>query len=204
MIPSSPVISVVLALIASLLGGGLVAAVLRYRVQVRGEDRTDFDSILQEVKDQRNEAWAKLDEQNKRLTHMEVEIQGLRLARDFDPFPMWIIDTLGNYIFANSKFEELFLEPRGQTYRDVIGQSHEYIFPKQFCDMLKNLDAAARSRPDGTARGSGTLDLPTLGRVQVTVHKFPIRVKPVGIIIAIAGYMTDIDPETRLIGDHPS
>jgi PAS domain-containing protein len=195
---STQVITVVLAIINLLLGGGLIA-LLRYRIQSRGENRVDFNTVLAEVKAQRDEAWVQIREQDNRIGQMEVEIQGLRLARDLDPFPNWVADLQGRYIFVNREFEKLFLEPRGETYRDAIGQGHADIWPSDFCRTIMALDAAARSRPDGTARAVTSLDVPNLGACKVTVHKFPIRFKPSGVIVAFAGYITDLAAEEEII-----
>lgn len=203
-----------LAALNVLLGGGLLAVWLRHRAQMyslkvehekamRGEGRVDFNTILAEVKGQRDEAWAHIEKQDARMVQMEAEIQGLRLARDLDPFPNWVIDRSGDYLYVNREFERYFLEPVGQTYRNIVGKKHEDHWPPDFCKVLISLDAAARSRPDGTARAAATLIVPELGRTRVTVHKFPIRFKPSGIIVAYAGFITDLEPENALI-DRPA
>lgn len=193
-----------------LLGGGLAVAVLRYKAKVlelnigretalRDDGRVDFDRILTEVKGQRDEAWAHIKQQDVRMEQMEAEIQGLRLARDLDPFPNWVVDRNGEYLFVNREFERYFLEPIGQTYRDIVGKTHEEHWPPDFCKILKSLDGAARTRPDGTARASAALEVPEFGRTKVTVHKFPIRFKPSGIIVAYAGFITDFEPESETV-----
>ena len=193
-----------------LLGGGLVVGYLRHKSTMakllmeheraqRGEGRVDFNTILAEVKSQRDEAWSQIEKQDARMVQMEAEIQGLRLARDLDPFPNWVVDKGGEYLYVNREFERYFLEPLGQTYRDVVGKTHEDHWPPDFCKVLKTLDAVARSRPDGTARATASLHVPELGSTKVTVHKFPIRFKPSGIIVAYAGFITDLEPDNVLI-----
>lgn len=176
-----------------LLGGGVFAVFLRYRIQSRASNRTDFDTLLKAVSDQRDEAWNYIREQRARMEAMEAEINGLRLVRDLDPFPNWVVDRAGEYQYVNREFERIFLQPKGQTYRDAVGKTHELLgWPDDFCRTLKALDAAARSRPDGRARAVTTLEVPELGEVQVTVHKFPIRFKDA--IVAYAGFITDLEP----------
>lgn len=190
---NAAVISLVSLALNLILGGGLLAVWLRYRIQSRGEERVDFNTVLAEIKGQRDEAWTHIDKQDVRIATLEAEIQGLRLARDLDPFPNWIVDLQGHYIFVNREFERVFLEPRGETYRFAVGKTHEELgWPQAFCKTLVSLDAAARSRPDGTARATTSLDLPAVGTAQVTVHKFPIRFKPAGVIVAYAGFITDL------------
>lgn len=180
------------------LGGGLIGMWLNYKVKMRGENRVDFDAIIKEVTRQRDDERDQVKEYGNRIENLEAEIQGLRIARDLDPFPNWIIDLQGCYRFVNREFETYFLEPGRKTYRDIIGKSREDVWPEAFCKTLRSLDAAARSRPDGTARATTALDIPNLGPCQVTIHKFPVRFK--GAIIAFAGYMTVMEPISRKIG----
>lgn len=205
-------INLILNIVTLLLGGGAIVGVLQHRARMReltlkygGEnreaDRTDFETILVEVRAQRNESREREAECQRRLEQMEVEIQGLRLARDLDPFPNWIVDLQGEYMYVNREFERYFLLPKGKTYRDAIGSTHESLgWPKSFCDTLKSLDAAARSRPDGTARASTVLEIDEFGETRVTVHKFPIRFKPAGVIVGYAGFITDIEPVNQMVG----
>lgn len=192
------VISLISLVLNLLLGGGLLAVWLKYRVQVRGEDRVDFSTVLAAIEKQRDEAWAHIRRQDERIENLEVEIQGLRIARDLDPFPNWVVDLQGRYTYVNREFESFFLEPKRQTHRDVIGKRHEDIWPEEFCRTLHSLDASARKRPDGTARATTEAVLPGLGKCTMTVHKFPIRFK--GAIVAYAGYVTAIDCEDDKLG----
>lgn len=195
-----------------LLGSGFGVGMLTYMAKIRAlnnqkhsddrdDDREDFNTITAELTRQRNERDQRIAQLETRLTQMEAEIQGLRLTRDLDPFPHWVVDRQGEYLYANREFERYFLEPKGRTYRDIIGKKHEDLgWPREFCETLKALDASARSRPDGRARAVTVLDVPEFGETQVTVHKFPIRFKPSGVIVAYAGYMTDLEPPERKIG----
>lgn len=212
MIGSTNTVNLILNLVTLLLGGGAVVGFLKYRTQMReitlkygkenrDDDRTDFETILAEVRVQRNESREREAECQRRLEQMEVEIQGLRLAHDLDPFPNWIVDLQGQYMYVNREFERYFLLPQGKTYRDAIGLTHEDMgWPKAFCDTLRSLDAAARSRPDGTARASTVLEINEFGETRVTVHKFPIRFKPAGVIVGYAGFITDIEPVDQSVG----
>ena len=198
-----------LAALNLILGGGLLGVWLKYRVQAskiaadsnhlrREEDRVDFQTILAEVKSQRDEAWGHIKIQDGRIDALEAEINGLRLARDLDPFPNWLVDLQGQYVFANREFEKHFLEPDGLTYRDIIGKTHDDVWPAPFCEILRVLDAKARGRPDGTARSVVHLNVPSIGNSRVTVHRFPIRFK--GVIVAYAGFVTDIEADAEMIG----
>lgn len=148
-----------------------------------------LDKALAVVTGQRDDALALVAQCNNRLEKMEMEVQGLRLARDLDPFPNWIIGLDGRYLFVNREFEKVFLEPAGHDYRNVVGRSHDDVWPEAFCRTLRNLDDLARRVPDGRARATTNLVIGSAERT-VTVHKFPVRVR--GTIVAFAGFITDI------------
>lgn len=204
-------INLVLNAVTLLMGSTAFGVILRYRAKIkeidagvhtgdRAADRSDFEAVTSELVRQRDDALKRYADAEHRIDQLEAEVQGLRLARDLDPFPSWVVDTRGVYQFVNRAFEENFLEPKGQTYRDVIGKRHEDVWSDDFCRTLKALDALARRRPDGTARARAALDVPSLGPCEVTVHKFPIRFKPANAIIAYAGFITDMEPDKRLVG----
>lgn len=195
---NAQILSLISLVLNLLLGGGLLVNLLRHREKMRDVDRVDFETISEALQKQRNEAWERIAEQDKKIELLEAEINGLRLARDLDPFPNWVVDLHGRYRFVNREFEAYFLEPKGQTYRDIVGKSHEDVWPPEFCQTLRTLDASARQRPDGTARTVTNVDIPNMGLTQVTIHKFPIRFK--GGIVAYAGYITSLEPKSQMIG----
>lgn len=196
---STTVLSLISIVLNILLGGGLLAIWFKYKIQVRSANRSDFELIVNALRTQREDDLERIDALETRLERQEDEIHGLRIARDLDPFPNWVVDRNGEYLFVNREFERYFLEPIGQTYRDIVGKTHEEHWPPDFCKILKSLDGAARTRPDGTARASAALEVPEFGRTKVTVHKFPIRFKPSGIIVAYAGFITDFEPESETV-----
>jgi PAS domain-containing protein len=204
-------VNLILNALTVILGGTALGVVLRYKAKIkelevgqhgsdREDDRADFEAIIRELAGQRDRANQRADDCDKRIDQLEGEIQGLRLARDLDPFPNWVVDTQGIYQFVNRAFEEHFLEPKGLGYRDAIGKRHEDLWPGDFLRTIKALDTAARRRPDGTARARASLDVPSLGLCDVTVHKFPIRFKPSNAIVAFAGYITEMEPDAGVVG----
>jgi len=198
MFDTSLLVPVITAIFGSVAGGGMVATILRYRVQGRAADKVDFEALNAELRRQRDEALARIAEYEQRFDIMEAEIQGLRIAHDLDPFPHWIMDIEGRYSYVNRPFEERFLEPARKTYRDAIGKRHRDLWPEEFCRTLVSLDTAARKRPDGTARANARLDIPGIGSCDVTVHKFPCRIK--SVVVAYAGYFTVIEPVEERVG----
>lgn len=195
-----------------IIGGGALGVFLNYRHKMRQLDltkeaqdhtaeRSDFEAILAAMSAQINALEKKIVERDNRIQRMEDEITGLRIARDLDPFPHWVVGAENfTYLYVNREFERVFLAPLGKNYRDILGKAHEDFWPEPFCKTLYALNEAARTRPDGTARARTALDIPKLGEAQVTVHKFPVRAQPSGAIIAWAGYITGVDMEERQMG----
>jgi PAS domain-containing protein len=194
-------IELAVSLLGTLLSGGLIGVWLKYRLEDRKltaeerEDlaerrRSDLDRALEVVTQQRDDALSLVKDFRNELDQMRLEVQGLRFARDLDPFPNWVIGLDGRYLYVNREFEKQFLEPAGNDYRFIVGKSHEALWPDPFCKTLRNLDDLARRVPDGRARATTVLKLGSDER-QLTVHKFPIRVR--GAVIGFAGYITDIE-----------
>jgi PAS domain S-box-containing protein len=199
-----PLWGLISTIVASLLGGGLIGRWLQYKLsnrkidgeqahqaaedkkEAREQGRLDFETLLRVVTGQRDEAFATIKDHDAKFLALEMEVQGLRLARDLDPFPNWIVDLEGNYIFVNQEFEKTFLAPAKLGYRDMIGQKHEKIFPAEFSEKLRQLARRSVARPDKQARMTTTLDGKT-----ITVHKFPICVR--GAAVAYAGYVTEME-----------
>ena len=191
------VTAIVVSLASALLGGGLIGVWFKYlidkgrltkdeRSEAREESRLDFKMILDVVTGQRDEAFAKLDQTEEKFERVELEVQGLRLAKDLDPFPNWIVDLEGRYIFVNREFEKEFLEPREHNYRWAIGRRHDEVWSAEFAAKMRTLDESARRRPDRRARATMGV-----GDRQLTVHKFAICMR--GVPVAWAGYVTEIE-----------
>lgn len=194
-------ISLIQTLLNVVFGVGFGGFFLKYLIDRRkltleeSEDvalrkRSDFDRALEVVTHQRDDALKLVNECYSRLEKMELEVQGLRLARDLDPFPSWLIGLEGRYLYVNREFEKQFLEPASKDYRSIIGETHATVWPDAFCRTLRNLDDLAKRVPDGHARATTNLVLGEDTERQVTVHKFPVRIR--GAVVAFAGYITDI------------
>ena len=196
-----------LGLIAAALGGGGLGFFLKFLIERRKAElvddesratrkRSDFDRALEVVTVQRDDALSLVREVREELENMKMEVQGLRLARDLDPFPNWIIGLDGKYLYVNREFEKQFLEPQGKTYRAVIGEAHETLWPDSFCRVLRQLDSVARRVPDGHAKARTSLLIGDLER-GITVHKFPIRIRDT--VVGFAGYITEIEAPEEVI-----
>lgn len=146
--------------------------------------REGFELAVKVVTDQRNDALGLIKDMRQELGEMQLEMVGLKLANSFDPFPRWMVDLEGRYIFINTCFEECYLVPRNMYRRDIIGKGHEVLWPEEFCQRLHALDAIARARPDGKARA-----VVEIAKQEHTLFKFPVRVQ--GVIVAYAGYLME-------------
>lgn len=148
--------------------------------------RQGFELAVKVITQQRDDALHINDEMRRRLDNAELEIVGLKLANSFDPFPRWMVDLEGRFIYANACFEERYLVTRSppMSRRDIVGHGHEIIWPPDLCRKIRDLDLMARRRPDGRARAVLTLE-----DVEASLYKFPIRVH--GVIVAYAGYVME-------------
>lgn len=144
-----------------------------------------FKLAVEVITRQRDDAFKQVDELRRRLDNTELEIVGLKLSNSFDPFPRWMVDLDGRYLFVNWCFEERLLQPRGQARRDIVGETHDSMWPPEIGAKIRMLDQQARQRPDGRARAVVTLE--PFG--EVSIFKFPVKVH--GVIVAYAGYIME-------------
>lgn len=183
----------ILGLLAAGGGVGALSQVVITSLTTKKELKKDNQDFIKEgfelavkvVTDQRDDALTQLREVRRELADLHLEVMGLKLSNSFDPFPRWMVNLDGKYIYVNSCFVERFLEPLGHRERDIIGQGHDFLWPPELCKKIASLDAAARVRPDGRARA-----VTLVNGVEWTIYKFPVRVQ--GVIVAYAGYMMEM------------
>lgn len=182
----------ILYLGAAALGGGGVTAVAnawlgKAKVNVEKEHGDlgifikSFELALNAVTKQRDDAIGLVEDLRKRVDNLELELMGVKLSSGFDPFPRWLVDLHGRYIFVNSCFAATFLEPLGRRANDIIGEGHDFIWPPDTCAKLEELERRASSRPDGRAR-----IVMVANGVEMSFYSFPVRNG--GIVVAHAGY----------------
>lgn len=186
-------------LFVAVLGGGGIVKLFEFFFQRKDKELEHDERIIRlvvdEVTKQRDEAYARLAALERKYDLLELEVQGLRLVNGRDPFPRWLVDMQGKYIYINQCFEERFLKPIGKTAKDMIGETHESgeLWTPEFCSKMKLLDEKAKSRIDGRAKA--TLKV---GGKLITVYKLPVRHIPSGSIMAYEGWITDIEVEEQL------
>ena len=194
-------IDLIVSLMAAAIGGGGVVKLIEvfFNQKEKNEhekerkDQEELDSnerivsmVLRSMTSQRDEALRRVDILQRRIDHMELEISGLRIAQGRDPFPRWLVDTNGIYIFINQMFEEQFLRPKGINAEDLIGKAHEAFWPPEIAPKFRILDEEAKRRLDGRAKTHFEFEGKSL-----TVYKMPV--KAAGTIVAFEGWITDID-----------
>lgn len=189
----------IIGAIGLVFGGGGIGAILQVylgKVKISAEQKQHDLDYLQRgfklavdvVTNQRDDALKLVQNMRTELDDMKLEIAGLKLASGFDPFPRWMVDLEGRYLYINACFEERILLPRGIHRSELIGSGHDRIWPDAFCKKLRELDVLARTRPDGRARAVVEITLDPDGvSEEFTVYKFPVRVH--GVIVAYAGYI---------------
>lgn len=199
-------LTIIAQLLIAAVGGGASVKLLelilgerrlrRKEASERSQDELDKDErivnlVIDKLTEQRNDALSQVETLRHRIENLELEIQGLRMAQGRDPFPRWMVDLNGCYMYVNSCFEEQFLRPEGRQASDIIGKKHEDFWPPEFAEKLHTLDALAMRRPDGRARATVIVK----GRL-ITVYKLPVRHKPSGAVLAYEGWVTDVDEDS--------
>lgn len=199
----------IIALIAALLGGGALGKLLELWFKKQRQDHDELrkdraedrlkaaellshdqlfrDTVLANITKQRDDAWSRVDELEKHIERLELTVQGLLLAQNRDPFPRWIVNSDGKYLYVNRLFEEMFLRSRNMVARDLIGKFHKDFWPKDFADRLHLLDEEAKRRIDGKAKMHTIVN-----GIEVTVYKMPIRDPYSNAVIGYDGIVTDV------------
>lgn len=144
--------------------------------------------VIEEVTKQRDGALQRVVQLEATVDKLELEIQGMKLIQGRDPFPRWMVDKDGLYMYVNACFEDKFLRPIGKRSHDIIGQQHDAIWPPAFGQKMRQLNELAKSRPDGRAKAT----LQVNGEI-MTVYKLPIRHLNSGAIMGYEGWVTDIE-----------
>lgn len=186
-------------LIAAIGGGGFIKLLEFFTKRKERRVVTEqgiVELVVNKIGEQRDLYKKQVEELERKYDLLELEVQGLRLVNGRDPFPRWLVDMQGRYIFINPCFEERFLKPLNKMARDLIGQTHETggLWPLDFCAKLRTLDEIARQRPDGRAKA-----VMRVHGQMLTVYKLPVRHVPSGAIMAYEGWITDIEIEEDLV-----
>lgn len=122
-------------IIGIVLGAGGVGAFLSYKLGIRQQGTSEFQTIIEEYKSMVLEFKAdvvelrkEVDLLRKEINEKKGEIQNLRNqliifeSSHIDiPVPVWLKDTNGTMLFINSEYEKLILNPINKTAEDYIG-----------------------------------------------------------------------------------
>lgn len=132
---------------------------------------------------QRDEAYTRMEKMQERIVNLELEIMGMKMMMGHDPFPRWIVNTDGRYLFVNAAYEKNFLLDKNMTEKDVIGKYHADVWDKKTADHIKRIDARASKSPKGIAKSD--INIGT-GGAPVTVFKMPLKINDV--LVGWIGY----------------
>lgn len=131
--------------ILALVGGGTTSALFTYFNNNRSQRRDDFTELIKVIREDnetlRNEKKERellIASHTLRLSELEKTIQSLQNkivlfeSSHFDlPLPMWLKSTEGTMLSVNHAYEEVFLEPRGYSISDYIGQKDDAVWPEE-------------------------------------------------------------------------
>jgi hypothetical protein len=169
---------------ATAIGGGALFKVLDYYLNVKKENRTDFDTINQRLNEEIKRLYVRIDELEKENKELENRIKVLEGSTEDLPFPMWHKDLNGNYVWINQRFINNFLMPLSKTSEQVLFKDDSVLWNPTIHSVLTDLDIRAISSPTKEASQRGIIfdnRIPST----YTVYKYPLYVRRV--LIGFAG-----------------
>lgn len=128
---------IIIALVSSLLGGGLATAITTYVLKSRELKSNDFTKLIEllQVDNKRLSVQAERlqkdeDENRKRINELEKEVHSLRnklmimesLHLDL-PLPQWVKSKDGIMLSFNNLYTQEFITPNGKREEQYIGHS---------------------------------------------------------------------------------
>lgn len=159
------------------IGGGAVFKALDYFINVKRENRSDFDLINQRLNDEIKRLYERLNLLEKENEVLEDRVKVLEGTVEDLPFPMWHKDLNGNYSWVNQSFINTFLSPLGKSARDILGNQGRAVWSQTFIDTLSDLDRMAMASGTKTAFKRNVIIDPYIP--PHTLHKFPLYLKKI-------------------------
>lgn len=159
------------------ISGGAIFKALDYFINIKKENRSDFDLINQRLNDEIERLYNKIHTLERENVILEDRIKVLEGTVEDLPFPMWHKDLSGNYSWVNQSFVNIFLNPLGKSTRDIIGTKGENVWSPDIINMLSSLDTLAINSQTGTAYRKNVIlhnFLPPY-----TLHKYPLYLKKI-------------------------
>lgn len=168
---------------ATALGGGAVFKVFDYYLNVKKENRTDFDTINQRLNEEIQRLYKKIDDLEKENKDLENRIKVLEGSTEDLPFAMWHKDLQGHYVWVNQKFINNFLMPLSKTPEQVLLKDDSVLWSTATHNVLMDLHTRAMASPTKEASQRGVVldNIPGT----FTIYKYPLYVRRV--LIGFAG-----------------
>lgn len=124
-------------IISAAIGGGFLAKLLDYLMNLRKAESDDFDTIVaqwqqdnerlrQENKQherKQDELYKRINEHEKKLSALNAKMLVIESSYMHIPLPSWLKDVDGTMLAVNDAYEKYFLIPNGYTKTDYVGQT---------------------------------------------------------------------------------
>jgi hypothetical protein len=142
---------------------GLVTGIGGYLIGKPKEKRSDFDTIIGVITEERDSLLQRLSATEEKINILEQkyiaqkitykELQNklilLETSHHDLPFPQWLKDTDCRVLSINQSFEDLILQPIGMQAHDLIGTYDRDHFPEELAKEYARTDKLAMSSPKG-------------------------------------------------------
>lgn len=199
-------INSIIALVGSLLGGGVIGAFITGYFNSKSEDKktevdasdrlvTQWEKLLEPLRARVTDLENKLEEARIRENQYKEEISTLKNqlmifeSSHVDiPLAMWMKDNTGKMVFINSIYEDLFLIPRGYSLHDYLGKEDSAVWSEEVTKEFKKNDLEVMK----TKRFVRTIEPIDNGNGEITyadILKYPRRLgnKVIGISGIVMG-----------------
>jgi hypothetical protein len=138
-----------------------------YNIQKNGQEKDNFQVILEERKQERDENKKEIRELRGEVNILQAKVSSLEGIVAQRPFPEWSL-SFGKFTWCNIAMDHTFLVPLNKTANWLIGKSPAEIWSEEVSNILIKLDEIARSSYNHTAFKSNIL----IGENYYTVIKY--------------------------------
>ena len=132
-------INTLLQIGGSALGGGAVFKALDYFINVKKENRSDFDMINVRLNDEIKRLYLRIDDLERENKDLESRVRLLEGSSEELPFPLWHTSLNGEYIWTNQTFNNSWLLPLGKSPESIMNKKDEDIY-KWFIEQIVNIN----------------------------------------------------------------
>lgn len=151
----SGIVTVIVAILGALGGGGIVSAIAKYRSHKRTQDIKDTGDVNTFLNDRFSFAVAEMSKIVARLNTLERTILDIQKTHYEQPMPTWTKNMFGQHTWYNDSAARMIFAKIGKKNDDIIGKTDEEVWGVELANILKTLDKQALLAPDRRARKSG-------------------------------------------------